>query len=168
MHPDSLICTQSKFRTLINFWLQDSLYRDRCATAFDPNFCTVTQKWSQPTCTATAPERNKICNRTAKTRAIPSLHREKFAAKVPGHYTVLSSANVYSLNRRAVMRHVIQKMPPRLHFKRFFLDNSNTIHLPGLALARHYPKNSKKKKSNKNATGFMTIQLPVLILQYVS
>jgi hypothetical protein len=103
MHPDSLICTQSRFCTLINFWLRDNLYRDRYATALDPNFCTVPQKWSQPTCTVTAPEHNKICNRTAKTRAIPSLHREKFAAKVPGHYTVLSSGNVYSLNRRAVI-----------------------------------------------------------------
>ena len=84
LHPDSLICTQLKSCTVINFWLRDSLYRDRCAIAFDPNFCTVTQKWSQPTCTATAPERNKICTRTAKTRAIPSLHRDNFLAKVPG------------------------------------------------------------------------------------
>ena len=34
-HPDSLICTQFKFCTGRNFWLRDSMYRDRCATAFD-------------------------------------------------------------------------------------------------------------------------------------
>jgi hypothetical protein len=28
---------------------------------------------------------NKICTWTAKTRAIPSLHRDSFLAKVPGH-----------------------------------------------------------------------------------
>jgi hypothetical protein len=35
-------------------------------------------------CTAIAPEGNKICTMTAKTRAIPSLHRDNFAAKEPG------------------------------------------------------------------------------------
>ena len=103
-HQDSLICTQLKFCTVRNFWLRDNLYRDRCATAFDPIFCTMTQNWSQLTCTATAPERNKICTRTAKTRAIPSLYRENFLAKVPGHYTVLSSGNTTSPYCRAVRK----------------------------------------------------------------
>jgi hypothetical protein len=46
--------------------------------------------------------RNKICTMTAKTRAIPSLHRDSFLAKVPGLCPVLASGNGYSLNRRAV------------------------------------------------------------------
>jgi hypothetical protein len=35
-------------------------------------------------CTATLPGFYKICTMTAKTRAIPSLHRDNFLAKVPG------------------------------------------------------------------------------------
>ncbi len=38
---------------------------------------------SNQICTCIVPERNKICTWTAKTRAIPSLHRDTFAAKVP-------------------------------------------------------------------------------------
>jgi hypothetical protein len=36
---------------------------------------------------------NKPCTWTAKTRAVPSLHRDSFLAKVPGPCTVLSSGN---------------------------------------------------------------------------
>jgi hypothetical protein len=39
----------------------------------------------------------------AKTRAIPSLHRDSFLAKVPGLDSVLSSGNTTSLYCRAVM-----------------------------------------------------------------
>jgi hypothetical protein len=54
------------------------------------------------TCTATCVMLNKICTRTVKTRAIPSLHRDSFAAKVPGPDSyrdclVLASGNWLSL-----------------------------------------------------------------------
>jgi hypothetical protein len=38
----------------------------------------------------------------AKTRAIPSLHRDNFLAKVPGHCPVPASGNTTSLYCRAV------------------------------------------------------------------
>ena len=41
---------------------------------------------------------------TAKTRTIPSLHRDSFAAKVPGPYPVLASGNTTSPYCRAVIR----------------------------------------------------------------
>jgi hypothetical protein len=45
---------------------------------------------------------NKIFTWTAKTRAIPSLHRDYFLAKVSGPCPVLSSDNTTSLYCRAV------------------------------------------------------------------
>jgi hypothetical protein len=48
---------------------------------------------------------NKTCTWTAKTRAIPSLHRDNFSAKEPGLCPVLASGNTTSLYRRAVRRH---------------------------------------------------------------
>ncbi len=53
-------------------------------------------------CTATRVMLNKICTRTAKTRAISSLHRDSFLAKVPGLCPVLASGNTTSLYCRAV------------------------------------------------------------------
>ena len=47
---------------------------------------------------------SQISTRTAKTRAIPSLHRDRFAAKVPGLCSVLSSGNTTSPYCRAVSR----------------------------------------------------------------
>ena len=55
-------------------------------------------------CTATLVMLNLLCTWTAKTRAIPSLHRDNFLAKVPEQWPAASSGNAYSLNRRAVMR----------------------------------------------------------------
>ena len=54
-------------------------------------------------CTATHVMLNQICTWTAKTRAIPSLHRDNFPAKVPGPCPVLASGNTTSLYCRAVM-----------------------------------------------------------------
>ena len=56
-------------------------------------------------CTATRVLLNKICTMTAKTRAIPSLHRDYFSAKEPGLCPVLSSGNTTSLYCRAVIVH---------------------------------------------------------------
>jgi hypothetical protein len=56
-------------------------------------------------CTATLVMLNKICTITAKTRAIPSLHRDSFLAKVQGPCPVLASGNTTSLYCRAVRFH---------------------------------------------------------------
>ena len=50
---------------------------------------------------------NQLCTWTAKTRAIPSLHRDSFLAKVPGLYPVLASGNATSLYCRAVICKVV-------------------------------------------------------------
>jgi len=60
-------------------------------------------------CTATAPVRNKIPAVTAKTRAIPGLHREKFLAKVPGRCPDAAPGTAYELYRRAVRFKVVPK-----------------------------------------------------------
>ena len=74
-----------------------------CASAHLPTFCNRDNLPAtyQP-CTATLVMLNKICTRTAKTRAIPSLHRDNFPAKEPGLCPVLSSGNTTSLYCRAV------------------------------------------------------------------
>jgi hypothetical protein len=54
------------------------------------------------TSTATRIMINKICTMTAKTRAIPSLHRDSLPAKVPGPCPDASSGNTTSLYCRAV------------------------------------------------------------------
>jgi len=74
-----------------------------CASAHLSDFATETtfRPLSWPF-TATAPACNKLCTWTAKTRAIPSLHRDSFLAKVPGLCPVLSSGNTTSPYCRAV------------------------------------------------------------------
>jgi len=74
-----------------------------CASAHRPTYpnrdsFSVTYQ----TCTATLVRLNKICTWTAKTRAIPSLHRDSFTAKVPGRNPVLASGNTTSPYCRAV------------------------------------------------------------------
>jgi hypothetical protein len=54
---------------------------------------------------------NQLCTWTAKTHAIPSLHRDSFSAKVPGPCPVLSSGNTTSLYCRAVSCKANYTMP---------------------------------------------------------
>jgi hypothetical protein len=65
--------------TLTVFWLRDSLYPHHSLSSHGagPTLVMLSQ----------------LSTRTAKTRAIPSLHRDNFPAKVPGLYPVLSSGN---------------------------------------------------------------------------
>jgi hypothetical protein len=70
---------------MTNFWLRDNLPA------------------TYQHCTATRVMLNKTCTRTAKTRAIPSLHRDNFSAKEPGLCPVLASGNTTSLYCRAVI-----------------------------------------------------------------
>lgn len=53
-------------------------------------------------CIAIAPASDQVCTRTAKTRAIASLHSDSFLAKVPGLCPVLASGNITSPYCRAI------------------------------------------------------------------
>ena len=56
-----------------------------CASAHLQTFCNRDNfSATYQLCTATLVMLNKICTWTAKTRAIPSLHRDNFSAKEPG------------------------------------------------------------------------------------
>jgi len=57
-------------------------------------------------CTATRPASYQVYTRTAKTRAIASLHRDHFLAKVPGCCQDASSANATSLYCRAISTYI--------------------------------------------------------------
>jgi hypothetical protein len=64
-----------------NYWLRDKFYRDRCATAFDPNFYIMTQNCFQ---FSFYRDRSSVLLNLypdGKKHAIPSLHREYFAAR---------------------------------------------------------------------------------------
>ena len=61
----------------------------------------------------------KLCTWMAKTRAIPSLHRDIFLAKVTGSWSGASSGNVYSLNRRAVSKNAAQKIGSAPYLDKF-------------------------------------------------
>jgi hypothetical protein len=126
MHPDTRICPQLKSCTVTDSWLRDSLYpRFRFASA---GHGAILRQCPQPNLYpginsrlrlnlyprfhfvqtgrgATRVMLNKICTWTAKTRAIPSLHRDSFLAKVPGPCPVLASGNTTSPYCRAVRRH---------------------------------------------------------------
>ena len=74
-----------------------------CSSAHLSTFCNRDNfPATYQNCTATLVMLNKICTRTAKTRAIPSLHRDSFLAKVPGPCPVPASGNTTSLYCRAV------------------------------------------------------------------
>ena len=57
-------------------------------------------------CTATRVKLNQLCTWTAKTHAIPSLHRDNFKAKVPGFCLVLRQVTLtnYTAGPLAVSR----------------------------------------------------------------
>ena len=74
-----------------------------CASGRFPNLYQRQICASAQICTATLIMLNKVCTWTAKTRAIPSLHRDSFSAKVPGPCPVLASGNATSPYCRAVV-----------------------------------------------------------------
>ena len=68
--------------TLTNFCLRDKLVPRHCASAHLSTFCQRDRfPATYQTCTATLRSAvlNKHCTMTAKTRAIPSLHRDNFS-----------------------------------------------------------------------------------------
>jgi hypothetical protein len=96
-----------KFLHLDKFLSPRQLVPRHCTSAHLPTFCCQDNLLATyQLCTATLILLNKICTRTAKTRAIPSLHRDNFLAKVPGPCPVLASGNTTSLYCRAVVCYV--------------------------------------------------------------
>jgi hypothetical protein len=90
LHHDKLLAPRQLLpRHCASAHLSISSYRDNFPAAYQ-------------ICTATLPEFYKLCTMTAKTRAIPSLHRDSFLAKVPGPCPVFASGNTTSLYCRAV------------------------------------------------------------------
>jgi len=106
LYPDTRICTQLKPCTMTNFWLRDSLYRD---TAQVPIY-QIPLPGSIPGHLATLyrDTRNAQLNlyHDGKKCAIPSLHRDHFAAKETGPCPVLASGNTTSPYCRAVSVHL--------------------------------------------------------------
>jgi hypothetical protein len=97
-----------KFLYLDYFLAPIKLVPRHCASAHLPASCNRDSfPATYQTCTATRVMLNKICTRTAKTRAIPSLHRDNFSAKVPGPCPVLASGNTTFLYCRAVICKVL-------------------------------------------------------------
>jgi hypothetical protein len=79
-----------------------------CASTHLSNFCNRDNFPSTyQICTATPVMSSQLSTRTAKTHAIPSLHRDNFLAKVPGLNPVLASGNTTSLYCRAVSIHAM-------------------------------------------------------------
>jgi hypothetical protein len=66
------------------FCLQDNLYRDAAPVSFAKIVYREKDPSIYQTCTATAPELNKIRTRKAKSTPYLSCHRESFSAKAPG------------------------------------------------------------------------------------
>ena len=101
--PGYAPCSHSRSRTLTIFWLRSRFVTRHCTCA--QNRAPERGQILTPKlhCTATAPVRNKFPAVTAKTRAIPGLHREKFLAKVPGRCPDAAPGTAYELYRRAVI-----------------------------------------------------------------
>ena len=66
------------------FCLRDNLYRDAAPVHFSNIVYREKDTAIYQTCTATAPARNKIHTRTAKSTPYLSCHRESILPKVPG------------------------------------------------------------------------------------
>jgi hypothetical protein len=75
-------------------------------------------------CTAITPTPNKHYAMTAKTRAIPGLHRDYFPAKVPRHCPDAAPGNTTSLYCRAVRFHSLRKSL-HLLFRYFIMIKKN-------------------------------------------
>jgi len=103
MHPDTRSCTQLTSCIWTNMLLRPTLFRD--TAPLPVSYIGYRDYYSSTyiNCTATAPARNKLSAMTAKTRAIPGLHRDHFQAKVPGHCPDAAPGNTTSLYCRAVM-----------------------------------------------------------------
>jgi len=66
------------------FCLRDNLYRDAAPVPFSSIIYREKDPSVYQNCTATAPERNKIRTRTAKSTPYLSCHRDSFLPKASG------------------------------------------------------------------------------------
>ena len=105
VHPDTRICTQLKSYTVTNFWLRDNLYRDTAPVP--PIKILYLDSLLAPIKIVPRSRQHstKLCTMTAKTRAIPSLHRDYFLAKEHRTWPALASGNTTSPYCRAVISH---------------------------------------------------------------
>jgi hypothetical protein len=87
---------------MTNYWLRDKLYRDTAPVHFSTFIYRDYFPAIYQVPTATLIALTPISAMTAKTRAIPSLHQDYFAAKVTGPCPVLASGNTTFLYCRAV------------------------------------------------------------------
>jgi hypothetical protein len=118
LHPDTRICSPSKFCTGIQKWLRANLYRDRCAGGFDlnhlPGFDSVRPKH----CTAMAP--------SAEENLYPDMQKPRHASLItalvalsslPGYMSPLpfGSATFTNAYRRAVRGHSVTNLNSKYH-----------------------------------------------------
>ena len=101
LNLDTHICTQLKSYTMTNFWLRDSLYHDT-APVPATNFVTGDKFVAPIKFVPRHSYSSQNLYLDGKKCAIPSLHLDSFAAKVPGLCPVLASGNAYLLYCRAV------------------------------------------------------------------
>ncbi len=66
---------------------------------------------------------NQICTWTAKTRAVPSLHRDSFLAKVPGLCPVLRQVTPTNFIAGPLVQMVVKNWPPAIEIS----DDNLTI-----------------------------------------
>jgi hypothetical protein len=108
LHPDTRICSPSKFCTGIQKWLRANLYRDRYAAAFDLNPIPGFDSGRLKLCTAMAP--------SAEETLYPDMQKPRRASLItalvsfsslPGYMSPLpfGSATFTNTNRRAVSKH---------------------------------------------------------------
>ena len=105
LHLDTRSYPQFKFCTWTNMWLRPTLHRDTAPLPISYNGYQDYDSSTYINCTAITPAHNKHYAMTAKTRAIPVLHRDYFPAKIPRYCPDTSPGNTTSLYCRAVISH---------------------------------------------------------------
>jgi hypothetical protein len=105
LHPDTRICSPSKFCTGIQKWLRAKLYRDRCAAAFGLNPLPGFDSARPKHCTAIAPSaEDNLYPDMQKPRRASLITAPVALSSLPGYMSPLpfDSATFTNTNRRAV------------------------------------------------------------------
>jgi hypothetical protein len=85
LHPDTRICPQLKFCTVINFWLRDSLYPMMLASGFGQGLRRDTA------------QTGRLAPHDARFQLGQGLRRDSFLAKESGSCPDASSSNAYEI-----------------------------------------------------------------------
>jgi hypothetical protein len=117
VNPDARHYTSSKSNTLTIFWLRSNLRRDTAPAValqicYRDYFVPPLKLVLRHSCNALKSAM------TAKTRVIPSLHRDYFSAKAPGRLPDASSGNATSPYCRAVSCYACPKCSLYQDFRR--------------------------------------------------